>query len=134
MSYTLQHRVIVITGAARGIGLAAAKAFLSYGSKVVICDVDATTGEQRAKELGDAAFFYRLDVSDRKSFQNAMDQIEEEVGAIDVLINNAGIMPIGSFQEQDEESEYRQVQINLLGPVHGIHAVPDQERRDRRSP
>jgi short-subunit dehydrogenase len=108
-----------ITGAARGIGKATAQALLCQGMKVAIGDVDLAAAQQTAKELGPSTVALALDVTDRASFTAFLDKAEEQLGPIDVLVNNAGIMPIGRFIDEDDLTAQRMVDINLHGVILG---------------
>ncbi len=109
-----------ITGAARGIGRATAQAFLAAGMRVAIGDVDLATAEQTAAELGPRTVALPLDVTDRDSFTRFLDASEEQLGPLDVLVNNAGIMPVGRFLDEDDLSARRTVDINLHGVILGM--------------
>jgi short-subunit dehydrogenase len=109
-----------ITGAARGIGRATAQAFLAAGMRVAIGDVDLATAEQTAAELGPRTVALPLDVTDRDSFTRFLDASEEQLGPLDVLVNNAGIMPVGRFLDEDDLSARRIVDINLHGVILGM--------------
>src|SRR5712672_1898936 len=91
-----------ITGAARGIGRATAEAFLRQGMKVAIGDVDVAAAQKTASELGPSAVALPLDVTDRASFAAFLDEAERQLGPLDVLVNNAGIMQIGPFLDEDD--------------------------------
>jgi NADP-dependent 3-hydroxy acid dehydrogenase YdfG len=118
----LSGKVVAITGAARGIGLATAKACAARGMKVAIGDLDL--GEaQRAAESVPGAVALALDVTDRPSFEAFLDAAEAQLGPVDVLVNNAGIMQIGPFLEEDEATAIRQVDINVHGVLHGMKLV-----------
>jgi NAD(P)-dependent dehydrogenase (short-subunit alcohol dehydrogenase family) len=110
-------RVVAITGAARGIGRATAAALVRAGARVAIGDLDAELAERTAAELGCAA--HAVDVTDPASFERFLDWVETEVGPLDVLVNNAGILHLGPFLEEDEAATRRQVDVNLLGVIHG---------------
>src|SRR5204862_3259577 len=88
-------RVVAITGAARGIGRATATALVREGARVAIGDLDAEAAQRTADELGCVA--HELDVTDPDSFERFLDRVEEEVGPLDVLVNNAGILHLGPF-------------------------------------
>ena len=128
----IQDRIFVVTGAARGIGLSTARALIQRGTKVVICDVDTVQGQISADELGPSASFYQLDVSNRSMFKAVIDQIETDVGPVHGLINNAGILSVGSILEQSEAGERKMIDVNLFGTLNGIHAVLPK-MQDRRS-
>lgn len=118
----LNGKVVAITGAARGIGLATARACAARGMRVAIGDLDL--GEaQRAAESVPGAIALALDVTDRPSFEAYLDATEAQLGPVDVLVNNAGIMQIGPFLEEDEATAIRQVDINVHGVLHGMKLV-----------
>jgi NADP-dependent 3-hydroxy acid dehydrogenase YdfG len=118
----LNGKVVAITGAARGIGLATAKACAARGMKVAIGDLDLAEA-QRAAESVPNAIALALDVTDRPSFEAFVDAAEAQLGPIDVLVNNAGIMQIGPFLDEDEATAVRQVDINVHGVLHGMKLV-----------
>jgi len=115
----LHGKVAAITGGARGIGRATAQAFVRQGMKVAIGDLDLQSAQQTAAELGPAAAAFRLDVTDRDSFAAFLDGTQQQLGLLDVLVNNAGIMQIGRFQDEDDATARRQVDINLHGVITG---------------
>jgi NAD(P)-dependent dehydrogenase (short-subunit alcohol dehydrogenase family) len=114
---SLQGKVAAVTGGARGIGRAIAVRLVGRGMKVAIGDVDEPAAQATAAELGCAA--YPLDVTDLESFAAFLDCVESELGALDVMVNNAGILHLGPFVEEDETRQIRQVDINLHGPMRG---------------
>jgi glucose 1-dehydrogenase len=112
------ERVIVVTGGARGIGLACARRFARDGGHVVIADLDEDAGSEAAKELSGGnggAMFVRCDVSDRLHVRNLMAETLSAYGRIDVLINNAGIMARGDIFDLPEEELDRVLATNLKG-------------------
>jgi NADP-dependent 3-hydroxy acid dehydrogenase YdfG len=115
----LAGQTAAITGAARGIGRATAQALLRQGMRVAIGDVDLAAAQATAAELGPAAVALALDVTDRSSFTAFLDEAEAQLGPIDVLINNAGIMPIGRFIDEDDTTAQRMIDINLHGVILG---------------
>ncbi len=118
----LSGKVVAITGAARGIGLATARACAARGMKVAIGDLDLGEAERAAGSVP-GAIALALDVTDRDSFEAFVDAAEERLGPLDVLVNNAGIMQIGPFLEEDEATAIRQVDINVHGVLHGMKLV-----------
>lgn len=114
----LQGKVVAITGGARGIGYETASMLLRYGAKVAIGDIDEVRLKEAAGELK-LTSYARLDVTDPESFSAFLDQVENDLGTVDVVINNAGIMPTGRFDEQTDQMTRRLVEINVLGVMFG---------------
>jgi NADP-dependent 3-hydroxy acid dehydrogenase YdfG len=128
---SLQGKVVAITGGARGIGKATAQALVRKGAKVAIGDLDKTLAEQTAEQLGGETLALELDVTDRDSFEGFLDQVEERLGSLDVLINNAGIMPIGPFVDETDRTAQMMVDINVHGVLYGMKlALPRMQRRN----
>jgi short-subunit dehydrogenase len=115
----LAGETAAITGAARGIGRATAEALLRQGMRVAIGDVDLETAQKTASELGPTAVALALDVTDRDSFASFLDEAEAQLGPLDVLVNNAGIMQIGRFIDEDDLTARRMIDINLHGVILG---------------
>jgi len=122
----LAGETAAITGGARGIGRATAAAFLRRGMKVAIGDVDLEAARQTASELGPSAVGLPLDVCDRGSFSSFLDGAEQQLGPVDVLVNNAGIMQIGRFIDEDDLTAQRMVDINLHGVIFGMKLALDR--------
>lgn len=116
---SLDGRVVAITGGARGIGAATAAALVAQGARVAIGDLDEDLTRRAAKDLGGDALGLRLDVTDHAGFTAFLDDVEREAGPIDVLINNAGIMPLSLLHEESDETTARQLAINLGAVIHG---------------
>jgi NADP-dependent 3-hydroxy acid dehydrogenase YdfG len=129
----LNGQVAAITGAARGIGRATAQAFLDQGMKVAIGDLDLATAQQTAEELGRGTIAVALDVTQRASVKDFLDQTEAQLGPIDVLVNNAGIMQVGhTLWEEDDATTQRMIDINVGGVMHGVkEAAPRMLSRGR---
>src|ERR1700694_1587272 len=129
----ISGRTIAITGAARGIGYATAKTLLARGARVVIGDRDVAMQESAVADLTKLGQVsgYPLDVSDRESFATFLDKARTDGGGhIDVLINNAGVMPIGPFLEQSEQAVRSSIEVNLYGVLTGCQlALPDMIAR-----
>jgi NAD(P)-dependent dehydrogenase (short-subunit alcohol dehydrogenase family) len=110
----------VVTGGARGIGRATAQALLAVGMKVAIGDIDGDLARQTAAELSPTkAYGGDLDVTDRASFTAFLQATEQALGPIDVLINNAGIMPLNRFTDEDDDTARRIIDINVHGVILG---------------
>lgn len=112
-------KVVAITGGARGIGKATAAALIRRGARVAIGDLDLALAEQTASELGGKCVAFELDVTKRDSFEAYLDAAEKELGPVDVLINNAGIMPLAMLAEESDEIARLMVDINLHGVLFG---------------
>ena len=116
---SLTGQVVAITGGARGIGRATAAALIAQGARVAIGDIEASLAETTAQELVGGTIGLPLDVTDLASFDAFLQEVETRLGPLDVLINNAGIMPIGPFVEETDATARRMVDINLHGVIFG---------------
>jgi len=120
-----KDKVVVVTGAASGIGLATARAFAESQARVALTDVNVAAGEAAASELksvGDVRFF-RLDVTDRASADALASEIEREFGRLDVLVNAAGWDVIEPFMNNTPEYWAKIVALNFMGPVQVTRAL-----------
>lgn len=115
----LAGKTAAITGGARGIGLATAQALARQGMRVAIGDLDLQTARATAAELGRSAIALPLDVTNRASFTAFLDEVEQQLGPLDVLVNNAGIMQVGRFLDEDDLTARRMIDINLGGVILG---------------
>jgi NAD(P)-dependent dehydrogenase (short-subunit alcohol dehydrogenase family) len=121
-------RVAVVTGASSGIGEATARALAAEGYRVALLArrVDRITA--LADELGDGSIALAADVTDRDSVVAAADRVQQELGGLDVLVNNAGVMLLGPFAT-DRRDDYRQmIEVNLLGAITATEVFLDQLR------
>jgi NAD(P)-dependent dehydrogenase (short-subunit alcohol dehydrogenase family) len=123
----ISGRTVAITGGARGLGLATAKALAERGARVAIGDLDADLARVEAAALPGPGPHggFRLDVTDPVSFEAFLDTAAE-LGPLDVLINNAGIMPVKAFAQEDPLVTRRQIEINLLGVTTGTRLALDR--------
>ncbi len=119
MTKSLTGKVVAITGGARGIGRATAEALLAKGAKVSIGDIEGDLAAATAQELGHGTLGTYLDVTDSDSFEAFLEETERELGPLDILINNAGIMPLGDFVEERDSTALRMIEINLHGVIIG---------------
>ncbi|MDQ0246548.1 3-oxoacyl-[acyl-carrier protein] reductase [Bacillus fengqiuensis] len=122
----LENKVAIITGAANGLGLEAARIFIKEGAKVALVDFDEKIGTQRVEELRDAggdAEFFKVNVADRNSVDAMVNGVIERFGKIDILINNAGITRDGFLTKLSVEDFQKVIDVNLTGVFHCTQAV-----------
>jgi NADP-dependent 3-hydroxy acid dehydrogenase YdfG len=127
---TLTGGSVLVTGAAKGIGAAAARACLGGGARVGILDSDHDAAAALATELGDAALALPADVSDYAEVAQAAETLRDRFGPITALIANAGIGHYGLMSDGDPESWRRLLEINVLGAAYAVRAVLG-EMKDR---
>jgi NAD(P)-dependent dehydrogenase (short-subunit alcohol dehydrogenase family) len=109
----LTGKVAFVTGGARGVGLATAHALRRAGVALALADLDGPLARQAACEVGSGTVALELDVTDTDAYRAALDEAESRLGPIDILINNAGIMPIGHFEEESDELARKIFEVNL---------------------
>lgn len=120
----LSGKLALISGGARGMGAATCRLFVAEGAKVIIGDVLEAEGHALAAELGDAARFYRLDVTSEQNWSSVVQEGEADFGqSIDVLVNNAGILIFKSLLATTLADYERVLRVNLVGEFLGIKAV-----------
>jgi 3(or 17)beta-hydroxysteroid dehydrogenase len=114
-----------VTGAASGLGLAIARAFIAEGARVALADIAVAAGRAAAAELGPAALFLEHDVTDEASWLRALDEASRALGRLDTLVNNAGVATMASI-EKTTLAEWRRIHaVNLDGVFLGCkHALP----------
>jgi len=122
MSRDISSLSVIVTGGARGIGRAIVERLTAQGARVAIGDRDIALAQATAQEIGRGVVAAHLDVTDAASWAGFLGEVES-VGPFDVLVNNAGIMPIGSLLKEPEEVTRRIVDINLHGVINGTKAV-----------
>ena len=122
----LRDRVVLVTGAGRGLGWGIAQAFASAGARVAVTDVnaeDVADAVEHARSLGGTAEGWLLDVADEAAFRNVVAEVVERWGRVDVLVHNAIYMPLISFEDTSTESWWRQLQVSMGGLFYGCKAV-----------
>lgn len=125
----LQDKVMIITGAAQGMGETHARLCLEQGAKVVLTDINSEKGEALATELGDNALFIKHDVTGEADWTHVVKQTEDKFGRIDVLVNNAGITTNKSILDTSVEEYRKTLEINQVSVFLGIKAVMPAMRR-----
>lgn len=125
----LDGRVVLITGAARGMGAATARRLVAEGAQVVCTDVLIDEGERLAKDLGEQAVFMPLDVTDEAQWEEAVAETERRLGDVTGLVNNAGILTFNRLQDTTREEYLRVIDINQVGVFLGMRAVVRSMRR-----
>jgi 3alpha(or 20beta)-hydroxysteroid dehydrogenase len=134
MTARLADKVALITGGSRGMGAAEARLFVEHGAQVAIADVLDAEGEVLAKELGPSAHYIHLDVTDEQSWAACVDDVVQSFGALDVLVNNAGIASLAPIVDTTTEEYLRVVGVNQLGVFLGIRtAIPVMTTAGRAS-
>jgi len=126
---SLTGKVVAVTGGGRGIGRAIAQALAREGARVAVGDLDRASAEQTAATLGEGGLGLGVDVTDHAGLIAFLDEVEQRLGPLDVLVNNAGIMPVTPLVEESAESIARQLDINLRAVIHGT-----QEAMRRMAP
>ena len=119
----LAGKVAIITGGARGMGAATARLFAAEGARVAITDVLKDEGQALAADLGDAACFYHHDVTSEAGWAEVVKQAEADLGPVDVLVNNAGVLIFRSLLATTLEDYERLLRVNLVSQFLGIKAV-----------
>ena len=125
----LDGKVAIITGAARGQGAAEARLFVAEGARVVLADVLDEEGEAVAAELGDAATYAHLDVTDEAQWQAVVALAEERYGPVTVLVNNAGVLHFQAVHKTELEDFDRILRVNVHGVFLGMKSVTDSMSR-----
>lgn len=121
---------VLVTGGTGGQGASHVRAFHAEGANVVIGDIDVERGDALAAELGSRARFVHLDVTDERSWSEAVSAAEDTFGALGVLVNNAGVQnPPALIEDTDQATWARILGINLTGIFLGIKAVTPALRR-----
>ncbi len=129
-TFEVTDAVVAITGGARGIGEATARAFHRAGARVAVGDLDGALADRVASGLGAGALAGELDVSDPDSFGAFVASVESRLGPVDILVNNAGIMPLSDLVDEPDAVTRRIVDVNLHGVITGTKLVaPGMLRR-----
>lgn len=125
----VQNKIVIVTGAAQGIGAATARHLVAEGAYVVIADINTDAGPALAGELGERARFAELDVRDEPGWSRVASETFGDHGRIDGLVNNAGVFTYGLLESVGAEEFRRCVDTNLYGPWLGMKAVSPYMKR-----
>jgi short-subunit dehydrogenase len=123
MSRSIAGRVVAVTGGAAGIGRAIAEQLAAAGARVAIGDCDEAGAHRAASEITGEVAGFVLDVTNTDAFTAFLDAVQAKWGPIDVLVNNAGVMWVGRFDEEPEDAARRQIEVNLHGVIRGVKAA-----------
>lgn len=128
----LNKQRVLITGGASGIGFLVAAGAIDKGATVILWDIDEAALERATQTLGSNAHGYVVDITDRHAVYAAADRVREEIGVVDVLINNAGIVTGKSFLELPDEMIEKTFQVNTISHFWTARAfLPDMLKRNR---
>jgi pyridoxal 4-dehydrogenase len=128
MTGRLQGRTAVVTGAAQGIGQAIAERLAADGATVVVSDVNAAGAEAVAKGIGGSAFAVAADISDPAAVAALFEAVGARAGGVDILVNNASIVPFVAWDDVDLAHWRRIIDVNLTGTFIVTRAATDQMR------
>ncbi len=123
MSWSIEGRTILITGAARGIGAGSAERLHARGANVALVGLEPERLEELAARLGDRAIAIEADVTDGAALERAVSATEERFGGLDVAIANAGLHFVGALATAPLEQLRREIDVNLIGVLNTIHAA-----------
>lgn len=133
--YRLRDKVVLITGGSRGLGLVLARQLADEGARVVICGRSEETLQRASQDLASRTpdhLAIPCDVTDKEQVRNMIQQIKDEIGEIDVLVNNAGQIQVGPMEAMTEADYESALEVHLWGPLNLLQAVlPDMKKRRR---
>ena len=124
----LKNKVVIVTGAASGIGKAIAVAFVAEGAKVAIADINLEAAQKTAEQIDKSAIAVKVDVSDRASAEKMIEDVEDKLGSLDILVNNAGVSYITPFLDCSEELWDKTININLKNSEGFWKRYPARDR------
>lgn len=134
-AFDLADKVVLITGASRGLGLVLAREFAKHGPRIAVCARDEAELEQVAEEfswMGDRFMAISCDMANREHVENMVIQVEALLGPIEVLVNNAGTIIVGPVENQNIETFQEAMATNFWGPLYATFAVMEGMKRRRQ--
>lgn len=123
MENSIEGQVVLVTGAARGMGAQHVRGLVGHGARVLAADVLDDEGRLLAAELGDQVVYTHLDVTDERQWRDAVSLAESTFGPVQHLVNNAGILTVGSIEDLTLSDWQRTIDVNLTGVWLGMHCV-----------
>lgn len=133
-AYDLKNKVVLITGGSRGLGLALAREFGACGAKVAICarsEEELSRAQANLERQGYPALTLRCDVSDREQVKRLVADVTEQLGPVDVLVNNAGVIQMGPFEEMTFDDFHEAMGVHFWAPLYATWAVLPSMRERR---
>jgi 3alpha(or 20beta)-hydroxysteroid dehydrogenase len=118
--HRLGGKIALVTGAARGTGAAIARLFVAEGARVVLVDFRDDLGRAVASELGEAARFEHLDVTDEETWERVVQGVAAIEGELHVLVNNAAVLHLATIDATSTEAFEQVMRVNVVGPFLGI--------------
>jgi NAD(P)-dependent dehydrogenase (short-subunit alcohol dehydrogenase family) len=122
-AFDLDGRVAVVTGGSRGLGFALCRELLGRGARVATCARGEEQLERARRRLGGDALAVPCDVADEAQVRDFIDQVEERLGPVDVLVNNAGVIAVGPLATQTKADFEEMLAIQVWGSIHTTFAV-----------
>jgi 3alpha(or 20beta)-hydroxysteroid dehydrogenase len=119
----LDGKVAIVTGAAQGMGAAEARLFAEEGARVLLGDVQDEAGARVAADIGERSAYRHLDVTSENDWAGAVAEAQDRFGALDVLVNNAGVVTVGTIERMDLADYARVIEVNQTGVLLGIRAA-----------
>jgi 3alpha(or 20beta)-hydroxysteroid dehydrogenase len=123
-------RTVIVTGGGRGMGASHVRGFAAEGANVVIADLLEDEGKALAIEIGDRAFFSKLNVTNETDWADTVSAAEKAFGPVSVLVNNAGIVEFGNVADMELTVWRRLIDVNLTGTFLGMRAVVPSMRKN----
>jgi 2-keto-3-deoxy-L-fuconate dehydrogenase len=124
--FRLDKKSVIVTGGASGIGKAIARLFAKQGASVFIFDIDEITSKPAVNEIiadGGVASYIILDIADQRQVRNAVQEVVNKLGSVDILVNSAGVAHIGTAESTSDEEFTRVFNINVKGVYNSLHEV-----------
>jgi len=125
----LQNRVALVTGAATGIGRAIAERYVAEGAKVAVADINLSQAKETAEQI--SAMPVAVDVTDRASIQSMADAVENQLGPIDILVNNAAVFNLAPIEEITEQQYHDVFNVNVYGVLFTMQEIATRMRRHK---